>query len=214
MTEPWQMAVTYGAVGGTQASDMMQYPPTGYRPVERRARIGHGDARFEFAWSEMMTWGIQKRSGFKVVLADTPSEVSEQAYTPVRFDENGEPITPPAHDPDIMFGADGTPFVKPGDTGWLIIPVIGPLGIKSPVRVVYVIDEPKRKGFAYGTLPGHPEDGEAAFVVEQRDDESVWLTIRSFSRPANWFWWMGYPVMRMLQSFYTNRYLRALAAPL
>ena len=46
---------------------------------------------------------------------------------------------------------------------------------KVPARVVYVIDEPLRKGFAYGTLPGHPETGEEAFIVEYRDDDSVWL---------------------------------------
>lgn len=45
----------------------------------------------------------------------------------------------------------------------------GPLGVNAPVRVVYVIDEEHRKGFAYGTLPGHPESGEEAFVVELRD---------------------------------------------
>jgi uncharacterized protein (UPF0548 family) len=28
-----------------------------------------------------------------------------------------------------------------------------------PCRVVYVVDEPRRAGFAYGTLPGHPEIG-------------------------------------------------------
>ena len=42
---------------------------------------------------------------------------------------------------------------------------LGPLSFAAPVRVVYVIDEPGRKGFAYGTLPGHPESGEEAFMV-------------------------------------------------
>lgn len=32
-------------------------------------------------------------------------------------------------------------------------------GLTIPCRVVYVIDEPDRRGFAYGTLPGHPESG-------------------------------------------------------
>jgi len=44
------------------------------------------------------------------------------------------------------------------------------LGVNAPVRVVYVVNEDRRKGFAYGTLPGHPESGEEAFVVELRDD--------------------------------------------
>jgi uncharacterized protein (UPF0548 family) len=212
VTEPWQWSVTYGSVGGTQAPDLMRYPPAGYRPMERRARIGHGDARFEFAYTEMMTWGIQKLSGFRVRLVEAPREVTDQTYTPVNFDERGIPIPPVA--PETMFASDGTPFLAPGDTAWLIIPILGPVGIKSPVRVVYVIDEPKRKSFAYGTLPGHPEEGEAAFIVEQNDDDSVWLTIRSFSRPSNRFWWAGYPIARLVQEFYTRRYMRALAGPL
>ena len=40
---------------------------------------------------------------------------------------------------------------------------IGPL--RAPCRVVYVIDEADRRGFAYGTLPGHPESGEELFAV-------------------------------------------------
>ncbi|MGH3331375.1 MAG: DUF1990 family protein, partial [Nocardioidaceae bacterium] len=42
---------------------------------------------------------------------------------------------------------------------------IGVAAVEAPVRVVYVVDETHRKGFAYGTLPGHPESGEEAFVV-------------------------------------------------
>ncbi|MDP3207567.1 MAG: DUF1990 domain-containing protein, partial [Rhodoglobus sp.] len=84
----------------------------------------------------------------------------------------------------------------------------------APARVVYLIDEPKRKGFAYGTLPGHPEDGEEAFIVSQNADGSVWLTVRAFSRPSNRFWWAVYPALRVAQWYYTRRYLRALAVPL
>lgn len=47
---------------------------------------------------------------------------------------------------------------------------VGALALRAPCRVVYVVDEPRRRGFAYGTLPGHPESGEELFVVHQRDD--------------------------------------------
>jgi uncharacterized protein (UPF0548 family) len=86
--------------------------------------------------------------------------------------------------------------------------------VKAPARVVYVVDEPTRRGFAYGTLPGHPEDGEEAFIVERGDDGSVWLVLRAFSRPATWYWWMVAPVLRLTQAFYTRRYGRALAGPI
>src|SRR6516164_10918085 len=39
--------------------------------------------------------------------------------------------------------------------------------LPAPCRVVYVVDEPDIRGFAYGTLPGHPESGEARFVVRR-----------------------------------------------
>ncbi|WP_111467088.1 DUF1990 family protein [Microbacterium suaedae] len=79
-----------------------------------------------------------------------------------------------------------------------------------PCRVVYVVDEPHRAGFAYGTLPGHPERGEEAFIVERDEDGSVWLRVRAFSRPSGAIFWIGYPLLRLLQEIYTRRYLRAL----
>ena len=44
-----------------------------------------------------------------------------------------------------------------------VIVHLGP--VRAPCRVVYVVDEPDRRGFAYGTLPGHAESGEERFVV-------------------------------------------------
>ena len=46
----------------------------------------------------------------------------------------------------------------------------GSLRLQAPCRVVYTVDEPRRRGFAYGTLAGHPESGEEAFVVEHLDE--------------------------------------------
>src|SRR5262245_31908600 len=39
-----------------------------------------------------------------------------------------------------------------------------------PCRVVYVVNEPDRRGFAYGTLRGHPESGEEAFIINLSAD--------------------------------------------
>jgi uncharacterized protein (UPF0548 family) len=64
---------------------------------------------------------------------------------------------------------------------------LGPVGVSAPCRVVYTVEEDARVGFAYGTLPGHPESGEELFVVEHRADDSVRLTVRAFSRPARWY---------------------------
>jgi len=87
---------------------------------------------------------------------------------------------------------------------------IGIAAIEAPVRVVYVIDEPRRRGFAYGTLQGHPERGEEAFVVEHRDDDTVAFTLTAFSRPARWMVRIAGPVVRGVQDRITDRYLRSL----
>ena len=110
------------------------------------------------------------------------------------------------------FGIKGSQAVIEGSTVILLVP-FGPFRVPAAARVVYVLREPRRVGFAYGTLPGHPENGEEAFLVEHRDDDSVWIDIRAFSRPANRLWWLVSPVLRLTQEFYTRRYLRALAGP-
>ena len=80
-----------------------------------------------------------------------------------------------------------------------------------PCRVVYTIADERRRGFAYGTLPGHPARGEESFVVSLDDDNLVRLRVRRFSRPANPLFWLGQPVARVIQRGMTSRYLAALA---
>lgn len=209
----WQETVTYGAVGATQAADLMAFPPPGFRPFERRSRIGHGPVRWENAWQSVLTWGIQRNSGFHVRLAESPAEITEGTYSPVGFDPSGAPLAPePVESDEVVYGPEGLPFIAPGDTAELTAP-FWLARVTAPCRVIYVIDEPTRKGFAYGTLPGHPESGEEAFIVDQTEDGSVWLTIRAFSRPAAWPWWAVYPVLRILQALFTRRYFRSLSGP-
>ncbi len=209
----WERAVTYATVGATQASDLLAKPPAGYRPFRQRTRIGHGDARWDYAWNEVMSWGIQRNSGFHIDVADVPAAVSDQTYVPVAFDEAGAPVATALATDEIVFGPDGDPFIVPGDSVLLGIP-FGPFHVTAPARVVYVVDDLNRKGFAYGTLPGHPESGEESFIVEQTEDGSVWLEISAFSRPANALWWIVYPVLRLSQLYYTRRYFESLSGVL
>lgn len=46
----------------------------------------------------------------------------------------------------------------------------GPAAISAPCRVVYLVAEPARPGFAYGTLPRHPERAEEVFLIELQPD--------------------------------------------
>ena len=78
-------------------------------------------------------------------------------------------------------------------------------------RVIYTITEPELMGFAYGTLPGHPESGEEAFTISHQDDGLVIFAISAFSRPATNVARAAGPLGLMIQRHLTQRYLRALA---
>jgi uncharacterized protein (UPF0548 family) len=88
---------------------------------------------------------------------------------------------------------------------------LGPLTTWAPCRVVYVVDEPDRKGFAYGTLPGHPERGEESFVVSIDEEGVVEFAVTAFSKPATWFAKLGGPVTKLVQRRVTWRYLEAVS---
>lgn len=89
--------------------------------------------------------------------------------------------------------------------------VLGRLGpFLAPCRVVYVIDEPNRRGFAYGSLPGHAVQGEEMFAARfDPRDESVYAEVAAFSRPATWWSRLGAPLLALSQRVVTARYLRA-----
>jgi len=87
---------------------------------------------------------------------------------------------------------------------------LGSLRLRAPCRVVYAVDQPRRRGFAYGTLPGHPESGEEAFIVDHHDDDTVSFTITAFSRPLTAVAKVAGPAGGFIQSWITSRYLRSL----
>jgi uncharacterized protein (UPF0548 family) len=84
----------------------------------------------------------------------------------------------------------------------------GPL--RAPCRVVYVVAEENRRGFAYGTLPGHPESGEELFTVRyDPSDGTVYAEVIAFSRHATWWSRLGGPITAVAQRIITKRYLTA-----
>ena len=86
----------------------------------------------------------------------------------------------------------------------------GPLYAIAACRIVYVCDEADRFGFAYGTLPEHPETGEEAFIVERDATGRVHFTITAFSRPASTITRLAKPLTRFVQRRVTAEYLEAL----
>ncbi|MCL2515475.1 MAG: DUF1990 domain-containing protein [Microbacteriaceae bacterium] len=199
--------VTYGAIGATQAVDLLQYPPQGYKPLERTVRLGSGEERWETSKSSLLSWGVQRGAGLQVI--DIDLGTGEQ-YAGIRFHEDGTPAgMRNAAGTEAVYNEAGEPLIANGMSA-VLRTKIGPFTVDAPVRVVYVIDDQKRVGFAYGTLHGHPESGEEAFILEHRDDDSVWLTVRSFSRPASFGWRLLAPFASSVRKGVTAKYLRAL----
>ncbi|MCV7076577.1 DUF1990 family protein [Mycobacterium szulgai] len=83
--------------------------------------------------------------------------------------------------------------------------------LRAPCRVVYVIDEPHVRGWAYGTLPGHPESGEERFAVRRDPTTSaVYAEVSAFSRPATWWSKAGGPFVSVAQRMIAKRYLHGI----
>ncbi|HEY0247482.1 MAG TPA: DUF1990 domain-containing protein [Gryllotalpicola sp.] len=202
-----EVPVTYGAIGGTQAADLLQYPPRGYKPMERTVRLGSGEERWETSRAALMSWGIQRGAGIEVT--DIDLGTGEQ-YAGIRFNEDGTPVgMRETGSAEAVYNEQGEPRISNGMSA-VLRTKLGPFTIDAPVRIVYVVDDARRAGFAYGTLAGHPESGEESFVLEHRDDDSVWLTVRSFSRPSSLWWALASPVLQQVQKNMTTKYLRAL----
>lgn len=91
------------------------------------------------------------------------------------------------------------------------IPLAGPVHVLAACRVVAVVDEPGRFGFAYGTLAAHPASGEESFVVEQTPAGEVVGEVTAFSRPRHPLVRLGGPLARRQQARATEGYLDALA---
>jgi uncharacterized protein (UPF0548 family) len=89
--------------------------------------------------------------------------------------------------------------------------VLGRLGpFVAPCRVVLVTDESNRRGFAYGSLPGHAVSGEEMFGVRYDPaDDGVYSEVVAFSRPATWWSRIGSPALALAQRIVTARYLGA-----
>ena len=86
---------------------------------------------------------------------------------------------------------------------------LGRASVRIPCRVVAVVDEADRRGFSYGTLPGHPECGEEEFLLSRRPDGGLQFTVSAFSRPATRLARIGGPGTGLVQRTMTRRYLAA-----
>jgi uncharacterized protein (UPF0548 family) len=105
-----------------------------------------------------------------------------------------------------------SPPIARGTEVLVAMRLAGPVHVLAACRVVWAVDEPRRFGFAYGTLDLHPASGEEAFVVEHDPSGEVVGQVVAFSRPHHPLVRLGGPVARRRQATATEGYLDALAA--
>ena len=120
-------------------------------------------------------------------------DCAKQAITSWRMFPDGWTEIAPAPTP-IEAGTVVAMFAKFGGLWW-----------RNSCRIVYVVDEAKKFGFAYGTLPDHIARGEELFLVEMDENDMVWYQLRAFSRPRYWLAVVGYPVLRLLQAIFRRQ---------
>jgi uncharacterized protein (UPF0548 family) len=107
----------------------------------------------------------------------------------------------------LIVSATGPPAA--GDVVAVAAPL--PLGFVEVVcRVVSVTDAPDRFGFAYGTLPVHPERGEESLVGERQPNGDERFVIDVVSRSQHPLSRLAPPITRLLQRRATQRYLDAM----
>lgn len=87
---------------------------------------------------------------------------------------------------------------------------VGPLLIPARCEVVEVVEAAEEAGFAVGTLPGHAERGEVAFLVRLVESGAVVGTVAAFSRPAPWGSSLVSPLTHRAQRIVARRYLAAM----
>lgn len=199
--------VDYAAVGATQAADLMGYPPERSVPAEASWRIGSGQSRFESSGDTLLSWAPLRGAGLQV---SDVQPASGPMYSGVSFDAEGAPIAPSRLEADQRFDADGTPYVGAGTTVRVHGRVKG-LRADGQLRVISVTEEPRRVGFALGTVGGSVVSGEESFLIEWRDNDEVWFTVRAFDRPVAAMYRLVPPLVRRRRRELFQGYLRAVS---
>ncbi|MEZ0115927.1 uncharacterized protein (UPF0548 family) [Catenulispora sp. EB89] len=168
--------------------------PDGYRYFRRSIPLAHSfdprdaalDRAFERARAMLQAWGPQLGAGMRI-------EVETQ--------DMAMPVPLPLPLPAPAVGLEAR----------LISRVAGVIPLRAPLRVITAeFDSADHAGYAYETLPGHPERGREAFYAT-RTEGLVEFTVMAFSQPAAWYSRLGGPVTRIIQNRYTNKYLLAMA---
>ncbi len=169
-----QSPVSYGSVGMTSSPDILSFPPRDF--VSRRAqwKIGSGATRFDVSSEALFRWGMHRGAGVHI---DDAGEGDTSGYVGVFRDVDGV----------WRFGADAPSVFLVPEGESIVVPGMRVLAsglwrwpsVTEHFRIIYVIREPRRVGFAWGSISERPVIGEEYFGLEWRDDDSVWSVVTS-----------------------------------
>ena len=199
--------VDYAAVGATQAPDLMHFPPERSIPAEESWRIGSGESRFESAGDALLSWAALRGAG--LTLSDVRPAAGPM-YSGVSFDADGNALAPSRLEADQRFDSDGTPYVGAGTTIRVDGRVRG-MRADGELRVIFAIEEPRRVGFALGTVGGSVVSGEESFILQWYDNDEVWFTVRAFDAPSAFLYRVVPALGRRRRRELFTRYLRAIS---
>lgn len=83
--------------------------------------------------------------------------------------------------------------------------------VMMPLQIVYVNESRSSKKdmasfcFGSGTLQGHLLAGEERFSIEIDEKNQVWYEVLSFSKPAHFLSFIGYPYVQLRQKFFAHQ---------
>jgi len=154
-----------------------------------------------------MTWGVLRGAHLRVVRVVDGDATGYQGllFTPFQV-----PLAPDAEPEETLYSSGGEPYLSAGQS----IEVSGIFSPATPThsyRIIYVIREPRRIGYAWGTLDSTPVVGEELFWVQWHSDDSVVLSVRTVTQiAAGRTWALLAPVIRLRQWMTRRQYVRSL----
>lgn len=88
-------------------------------------------------------------------------------------------------------------------------PIIGPVHVLAPCRVVYVEETETCFAYGYGTLEGHPEMGEERFAIS-REAGNCYFELAAYANAGHWLTRIGSPVTWKIQAKALDAYIDAI----
>lgn len=171
-------------------------PRRGWKIDRHRVLLGRGADTYAAACQALRQWKMFPRQLCQVFWADCPQEPGQVVAVLYRSHVFRLWMLFPAR---VVYCVDQSPDHWSGcaaNGATMGSDPESPSSIASPRPMVGAL-----YGFAYGTLPDHPERGEERFLIEwNRADDTVWYDLLAISRPGHWLARLGYPYARYEQA--------------